>query len=264
MLDLATHIVATKAGHLYPEKFEDHYERALRALVKRKQRGEKIERPRERPSAKVIDLMEGLRQSAAAGRDAPRRNVRRAVSHAGPEGLASRTIQENAEQWRTQSEDKRPNAMLVRPSAAGAARQVLAFARPNVSLAPRQAGRPRQRRILSRGSATAARISYLPNPGCWQEGRHRTRRRQARERIMGYTEMAHQQGPCSPRSRPAGTRHGRRAKGPFTTWRRATPCRRRPFHDRPNVSKRAGPTSAVHRARQRTIHQAQAGKRGRR
>jgi hypothetical protein len=35
-------------------------------------------------------------------------------------------------------------------------------------------------------------------------------------------------------------------------------------NDRPNVSKRAGPTSAVHGARQRTIHQAQAGKRGRR
>jgi DNA end-binding protein Ku len=80
MLDLAMHIVATKAGHFHPEKFEDHYERALRELIKRKQRGEKIEKPRERPSAKVIDLMEALRQSAAAGRGAPRGQHRRAFA----------------------------------------------------------------------------------------------------------------------------------------------------------------------------------------
>ena len=68
VLDLATHIVTTKAGHFHPEQFEDHYERALRELIQRKQRGEKIEKPRERPSAKMLDLMEALRQSAAAGR----------------------------------------------------------------------------------------------------------------------------------------------------------------------------------------------------
>src|ERR1700730_11288895 len=49
MLDLATHIVTTRSGHFHPEKFEDHYERALRELIKRKQRGEKIAKPRERP-----------------------------------------------------------------------------------------------------------------------------------------------------------------------------------------------------------------------
>lgn len=69
MVDLAAHIVATKAGHFHPEKFEDHYERALRELIKKKQRGEKIDKPRERPSAKVIDLMDALRQSAAARGD---------------------------------------------------------------------------------------------------------------------------------------------------------------------------------------------------
>jgi DNA end-binding protein Ku len=58
MLDLATHIVATRSRHFRPEKFEDRYERALRELIKRKQRGEKIVKPRERPSATVIDLME--------------------------------------------------------------------------------------------------------------------------------------------------------------------------------------------------------------
>jgi DNA end-binding protein Ku len=39
MLDLAMHIVDTKAGHFHPENFEDHYERALKELIAKKQRG---------------------------------------------------------------------------------------------------------------------------------------------------------------------------------------------------------------------------------
>jgi DNA end-binding protein Ku len=63
MLELASHIVETKSGHFDPEKFEDHYEDALKELLKKKQVGEKIEIPRERAPAKVINLMEALRQS---------------------------------------------------------------------------------------------------------------------------------------------------------------------------------------------------------
>jgi DNA end-binding protein Ku len=37
MLDLAAHIVATRAGHFKPEKFEDRHEQVLRELIKRKQ-----------------------------------------------------------------------------------------------------------------------------------------------------------------------------------------------------------------------------------
>src|SRR5688572_29378406 len=48
MLDLATHIVSTKTGKFDPDKFEDRYEEALKALIKKKQKGEKIERPKER------------------------------------------------------------------------------------------------------------------------------------------------------------------------------------------------------------------------
>jgi DNA end-binding protein Ku len=66
MLELATHIIATKAGQFQPEKFEDHYERTLGEMVKKKQRGEKIAKPKERTSTKVTSLMEALRQSAAA------------------------------------------------------------------------------------------------------------------------------------------------------------------------------------------------------
>ena len=43
MLDLATHIVETKKGKFQPEKFEDRYEDALKDLIKKKQKGVKIE-----------------------------------------------------------------------------------------------------------------------------------------------------------------------------------------------------------------------------
>src|SRR5438477_10125389 len=61
MLDLAVHIVDTKIGDFEPEKFEDEYENALRQLLKKKQHGEKIELPKERAPAQVINLMDALR-----------------------------------------------------------------------------------------------------------------------------------------------------------------------------------------------------------
>jgi DNA end-binding protein Ku len=66
-MDLAKHIVQTKSGHFHPEKFEDHYEKALRELIAKKQAGERIEVPKARPSAKTINLMDALKQSLAAG-----------------------------------------------------------------------------------------------------------------------------------------------------------------------------------------------------
>jgi DNA end-binding protein Ku len=66
MLDLAIHIVDTKRGKFEPEKFEDHYENALKELLRKKQKGEKIERPREPTSTNVVNLMDALRQSVKA------------------------------------------------------------------------------------------------------------------------------------------------------------------------------------------------------
>jgi DNA end-binding protein Ku len=66
MLDLATHIVATKAGHFDPDKFEDRYEDALKDLIKQKQAGEPIQLPERREPAQVINLMEALRRSVQA------------------------------------------------------------------------------------------------------------------------------------------------------------------------------------------------------
>jgi DNA end-binding protein Ku len=68
MLELAAHIVETKSGHFNPQKFEDHYEEALKELLKKKQAGEKIEAPKEREPAKVISLMDALRRSVSAER----------------------------------------------------------------------------------------------------------------------------------------------------------------------------------------------------
>jgi DNA end-binding protein Ku len=76
VLALAAHVVATKAGHFKPEALEDRYERALRELIKRKRRGERIGKPKERPPAKVVNLMEALRGSAAADQGASRRHPR--------------------------------------------------------------------------------------------------------------------------------------------------------------------------------------------
>ncbi len=70
MLDLAAHIVESKAGHFDPEQFDDQYEGALQALIKQKQSGKPVERPQEARQSNVVSLMDALRQSlgSASGR----------------------------------------------------------------------------------------------------------------------------------------------------------------------------------------------------
>ena len=67
MLDLAIHIVETKKGKFEPDKLEDQYEDALKELIRKKQKGEKIERPEERAPSNVVNLMDALRQSLKGG-----------------------------------------------------------------------------------------------------------------------------------------------------------------------------------------------------
>jgi len=64
MVELAGHILHSKAAHFDPSEFKDEYENALKALVKRKASGKKIElpEPEERPS-NVVSLMDALKQS---------------------------------------------------------------------------------------------------------------------------------------------------------------------------------------------------------
>ena len=71
MLELASHIVGTKAGHFDPDKFDDRYEDALKELIRKKQSGKPIERPERHEPAKVINLMDALRRSVQAEKRAP-------------------------------------------------------------------------------------------------------------------------------------------------------------------------------------------------
>jgi DNA end-binding protein Ku len=71
--------VGTKRGNFDPEKFDDQYEHALKELLRKKQYGEKIERPREPARSNVVNLMEALRESvkAESGRGTERRKLPR-------------------------------------------------------------------------------------------------------------------------------------------------------------------------------------------
>jgi Ku protein len=99
MVELASHILDTKAAHFDPAKFKDEYENALKTLVKRKAAGKPIKSAeREERPDNVISLMDALRQSlkgkASAKRSAhsqPRRATHRLAkkAHRSPARKAS-------------------------------------------------------------------------------------------------------------------------------------------------------------------------------
>jgi non-homologous end joining protein Ku len=64
MVELASHILDSKAAHFNPKQFKDEYENALKALVKRKAAGKPVKavEREERPS-NVVNLMDALKQS---------------------------------------------------------------------------------------------------------------------------------------------------------------------------------------------------------
>lgn len=69
MLQLAQHILKTKAGSFEPDKFDDRYEEALAELVKAKIDGRKIIPLRRPEPTKANDLLEALRLSAGSSDD---------------------------------------------------------------------------------------------------------------------------------------------------------------------------------------------------
>lgn len=85
MLDLALHIVATKRGKFDPGRFDDRYESALKALIRKKQRGQAIEAPKEEPAPNVVNLMDALRGSLRrpAVQHGPRHRGSSRSAHAG-------------------------------------------------------------------------------------------------------------------------------------------------------------------------------------
>src|SRR5262249_61928834 len=85
MLDLAVHIVESKKGEFEPEKFEDEYDNALKELLRKKQKGERIERPKAPSRTNVVNLMDALRRSVAQEKRAP------ASAKEGRKGIAGQT-----------------------------------------------------------------------------------------------------------------------------------------------------------------------------
>jgi DNA end-binding protein Ku len=64
MIELASHILDSKAAHFDPSKFKDEYENALKTLVKRKAAGKPVKAAeREEQPDNVISLMDALKQS---------------------------------------------------------------------------------------------------------------------------------------------------------------------------------------------------------
>ena len=83
MVDLAAHILDTKASKFDPHKFKDKYETALKALVKRKAAGKTIEVPEEKEEeSNVIDLIDALKQSLGRKKaTSPAKDGKRASAH---------------------------------------------------------------------------------------------------------------------------------------------------------------------------------------
>jgi DNA end-binding protein Ku len=71
LVDLATQLIKSKSAAFDPGRYKNHYEVALRALIEKKRRGQKIIATTDEPvraSAKVIDLMDALRKSVGDDR----------------------------------------------------------------------------------------------------------------------------------------------------------------------------------------------------
>ena len=77
MVEIARKIIEQREGDFEPEKFEDRYENALRDLIRRKQKGEKLVTAEPVEEDNVIDLMAALKKSLKAKTDkAPARRAR--------------------------------------------------------------------------------------------------------------------------------------------------------------------------------------------
>jgi len=83
MIEIARKIIEQQEGAFEPDKFEDRYENALRELIRRKEKGEKLVTAEPVEEDNVIDLMEALKKSlkskgrsVAAKAPGPKRKAR--------------------------------------------------------------------------------------------------------------------------------------------------------------------------------------------
>ena len=85
MVELASHILDSKAAHFDPSKFKDEYENALKTLVRRKAAGKPVKaiEAGDKPD-NVINLMDALRQSLKGGRGSAKRGRHAPARRAAP------------------------------------------------------------------------------------------------------------------------------------------------------------------------------------
>ena len=87
LLEVAELLIEKKMGKFQPSEFKDHYETALKALIKAKKAGRKIKEiePPEKPT-EPSSVLEALRESLKQGRSHPRRTrgTRRGAQRARP------------------------------------------------------------------------------------------------------------------------------------------------------------------------------------
>jgi DNA end-binding protein Ku len=67
-LDLAKMLIESLAATFEPEKYHDSYRDNLRAMIDAKIQGKEVVAPPEPETARVIDIMEALKQSLAIAR----------------------------------------------------------------------------------------------------------------------------------------------------------------------------------------------------
>jgi DNA end-binding protein Ku len=91
MVELATQLISKKSAPFQADKFEDHYQTALKELVREKLKGNKIVAPHEEARPKgtnVVDLMEALKRSV--GGQAPKASQPAKPKEPPPKPKASR------------------------------------------------------------------------------------------------------------------------------------------------------------------------------
>ena len=78
MIEIARKIIEQQEAPFEPKGFEDRYEKALRELIRRKEKGEKIVTAEPVEESNVIDLMAALKKSLKGGGRAPAGKKRKA------------------------------------------------------------------------------------------------------------------------------------------------------------------------------------------
>ena len=103
MVELASHILDTKAAHFDPKKFKDEYEDALKALVRRKASGKPVKATeREEKPDNVISLMDALKQSLK-GKSAAKRRAHVPASRNAPQRRSPKKAHRSAARARKAS-----------------------------------------------------------------------------------------------------------------------------------------------------------------